>query len=309
MAKVIALGEVLIDFTPNGTSDRGRLLYECNPGGAPANMLSCLAQFGHDCRMIGCVGADAFGAEIVRAIAGAGVDCTYIARSKTAPTTLAVVSLDEKGDRSFSFYRDNCADVSIEPESITEDMVDGAALVHVGSLSLTHEPVRSATQKLLRLAREKGICVSYDPNYRPLLWKSAEEAREQMKSLMPMADIVKVSDEEAVFLTGIEDLDEAARRILSENANIRVLFLTRGADGSSYYLPDGVCGTAAGLSGAQIVDTTGAGDYFFGGAVSRLLEESGEAVTAESAREACERGNECGYRVAQVRGALGVKIR
>ncbi len=310
MAKVIALGEVLIDFTPAGRSERGRLLYECNPGGAPANMLSCLAQFGHDCRMIGCVGADAFGREIEAAIAGAGVDCRYLMKSSAAPTTLAVVSLNADGDRSFSFYRDNCADVSIAPEDITEEMLDGAELVHVGSLSLTHEPVRSATMKLLALAAEKGIPVSYDPNYRPLLWKSADEARGGMKSILPLADIVKVSDEEAVFLTGIEDLDKAARKLMEENENIRVLFLTRGAQGSSYYLPGGESGAVPGLAGAQIVDTTGAGDYFFGGAVSRLLEEKNiSAFTVQAAEEACVRGNECGYKVAQVRGALGVKIR
>ena len=310
MARVIALGEVLIDFTPNGTSDRGRLLYECNPGGAPANMLSCLTQFGHDCAMIGCVGADAFGEEIVRAIAGAGIDCRYVSHSRTAPTTLAVVSLNALGDRSFSFYRDNCADVSIEPDAITEDMLAGVSLVHVGSLSLTHEPVRSATHRLLSMAKARGVLVSYDPNYRPLLWKNADEARNQMKSLLPMADIVKVSDEEAVFLTGYSDLDTAAKRLLSENANIRVLFVTRGAEGSSYYLPSGESGLAAGLSGAKIVDTTGAGDYFFGGAVSRLLEEDCSVpFAAQAAEEACARGNECGYRVAQARGALGVKIR
>ena len=310
MAKVLALGEVLIDFTPAGKSERGRMLYECNPGGAPANMLSCLSQFGHDCRMIGCVGADAFGEEITQAIADAGIDCRYMMKSRTAPTTLAVVSLNDDGDRSFSFYRDNGADVSIAPGDITEDMLEGVSLVHVGSLSLTHEPVRSATMKLLALAKEKRIPVSYDPNYRPLLWKSADEAREGMKSLLPLAEIVKVSDEEAVFLTDEKNLDAAARRLLEENANIRILFLTRGAQGSSYYLPAGESGTVPGLTGAQIVDTTGAGDYFFGGAVSRMLEEDfGRMFTAQAAKEACMRGNECGWRVAQVRGALGVKIR
>lgn len=310
MARVIALGEVLIDFTPAGKSERGRMLYECNPGGAPANMLSCLSQFGHDCRMIGCVGADAFGEEIIRTVAAAGIDCRYMMKSKTAPTTLAVVSLSDDGDRSFSFYRDSGADVSIAPEDITEDMLEGVSLVHVGSLSLTHEPVRSATMKLLDLAKRKGVFISYDPNYRPLLWKSAEQAKTGMKSLLPLADIVKVSDEEAVFLTGEENLDAAARRLLEENANLRILFLTRGAQGSSYYLPGGESGTVPGLAGAQIVDTTGAGDYFFGGAVSRMLEEDfGRAFTARAAEAACRRGNECGYRVAQVRGALGVKIR
>lgn len=310
MARVIALGEVLIDFTPAGLSDRGRLLYECNPGGAPANMLSCLAQFGHDCRMIGCVGGDAFGEEIVRAIEGAGVDCRYMMRHKIAPTTLAVVSLNAGGERSFSFYRDNCADVSIAPDDISSEMLEGVSLVHVGSLSLTHEPVRSATMKLLRLSNERGIPVSYDPNYRPLLWKSAFEAREGMKSLFPLAQIVKVSDEEAVFLTGLDDPDAAAQRLLGDYRNIRILFLTRGAEGSAYYLPGGICGAVPGLNGAQIVDTTGAGDYFFGGALSGLLEAGLDAAfDAQTAEKACRRGNECGYRVAQVRGALGVKIR
>lgn len=307
MARVVAFGEVLIDFTPNGKSDRGRLLYECNPGGAPANMLSCLSQFGHSCAMIGCVGEDAFGNEIAAAIEGAGVDCRFLMRSKTAPTTLAVVSLDAQGDRSFSFYRDHCADVSIAPEDITAEMLEDADLLHVGSLSLTHEPVRSATYRLISMAQEKEIMISYDPNYRPLLWKSEEQAREEMKKPLAMANLVKVSDEEAVLLTGCDDLDEAAERMLKEHANIRVLFITRGAQGSSYYLPTGEKGIVPGLSGAQIVDTTGAGDYFFGGALSRLLEEG--ALDEDAAREACARGNECGYRVAQVRGALGVKIR
>ncbi len=310
MARVIALGEVLIDFTPAGLSDRGRLLYECNPGGAPANMLSCLAQFGHDCRMIGCVGKDAFGEEIVRAIADAGVDCRYMMRSPAAPTTLAVVSLNAAGERSFSFYRENCADVSIAPEHITEEMLEGVSLVHVGSLSLTHEPVRSATFRLLEMAKARGIAVSYDPNYRPLLWKNAEQAREGMASILPLADIVKVSDEEAVFLTGIENPFEAAQALMKAHSNLSILFMTCGAQGSAYYLPTGEQGQASGFSGAQIVDTTGAGDYFFGGAVSRLLEEkTAMSFTAKAAKEACMRGNECGYWVAQVRGALGVKIR
>lgn len=307
MARIVAFGEVLIDFTPNGKSDRGRLLYECNPGGAPANMLSCISQFGFETQMIGCVGSDAFGNEIIKAIEGAGIDCTYMMRSRTAPTTLAVVSLNEEGDRSFSFYRDNCADVSIAPEDIDEKMLEGADLLHVGSLSLTHEPVRSATHKLMGLARERGMMISYDPNYRPLLWKNEEHAREEMKTPLPMADIVKMSDEEAMLLTGLDDLDAAGAQLLEAYPNIRVLFITRGAEGSSYYLPSGEYGAAAGLSGAQIVDTTGAGDYFFGGALSYLLEK-GE-FSAEAARKACLRGNECGYRVAQVRGALGVKIR
>lgn len=309
MSKVIALGEALIDFTPNGASERGRTLYECNPGGAPANMLSCLVQFGHECCMVACVGADAFGDELIRSMTRAGIDCRYVEQTKTAPTTLAVVSLDASGDRSFSFYRDTCADVSIEPERIVEEMLEDVALVHVGSLSLTHEPVRSATRKLIEMAKAQGIAVSYDPNYRPLLWKSEEEARRQMRSLLPLADIVKVADEEAVFLTGEADPDAAARKIMAENANIRVLFMTRGAEGSAYYLPGGECGAAPGLSGAQIVDTTGAGDYFFGGALARLLDEQTEVVSKKTAEEACVRGNECGYRVAQVRGALGVKIR
>lgn len=310
MARVTSLGEVLIDFTPSGKSDRGRLLYECNPGGAPANMLSCLAQFGHECSMIACVGADAFGNEIVKALEGAGVNCRNVLRSKDAPTTLAVVSLNEQGDRSFSFYRDNCADISIRPEDITEEMLAGIDLLHVGSLSLTHEPVRSATFHLVQMAREKNIPISYDPNDRPLLWKNREEAPRQMKALLPVSDIVKMSDEEAVFLTNIEDIDAAAAQILRENANIRALFVTCGADGSAYYLPSGAKGKVSGLSGAEIVDTTGAGDYFFAGALARLLEEDFAKPFSEAAvREACAQGNECGYRVAQVRGALGVRVR
>lgn len=310
MANVIALGEALIDFTPSGRSDRGRLQYECNPGGAPANMLSCLTQFGHVCRMIACVGQDAFGDEIVSAMEGADIDCRYVERSAVLPTTLAVVSLNQQGDRSFSFYRDNCADVSIRPESVTAEMLEDMGLAHVGSVSMTHEPVRSATRRLAELARERGVPVSYDPNYRPLLWSGAEAAREQIVSLLPLADFVKVSDEEAVLIAGCQDPAEAARQIVADYPNIRALFLTLGAEGSRWYLQGGESGYAEPVRGADIVDTTGAGDYFFAGALSRLLESGlHNELTAEIMTEACARGNECGYRVAQVRGALGVKIR
>lgn len=308
LAKVVALGELLIDFTPSGKSERGRPVYECNPGGAPANMLCCLGQFGHECAMIACVGEDAFGAEIVDALETSGIDCRYVKRSHTAPTTLAVVSLDAQGDRSFSFYRENCADVSVAPQDITAQMLSGVSLVHVGSLSLTHEPVRSATKTLLAMAKEAGVAISYDPNYRAMLWKSEEQAREQMRSILPLADVVKVSEEEVTFLTGLDDIDQGAHAILDAHANIRVLFVTCGAQGSAYYTREG-CGRQPSFSGEPIIDTTGAGDYFFGGALSQLLEEGlDQPIGVKCAQRACERGNLCGYRVALVRGALGVKV-
>ncbi|MDL2318112.1 carbohydrate kinase [Eubacteriales bacterium OttesenSCG-928-A19] len=312
MARVLALGEVLIDFTPSGASDRGRTLYECNPGGAPANMLGCLTQFGHTCELIACVGDDAFGREIEGALARAGIGLDYLKRTSDAPTTLAVVSLTPDGDRSFTFYRDHCADILVSPEDITSAMLEGAALVHVGSLSLTHEPARTATMRLLALARVAGVPVSYDPNLRPPLWKDMTAAREALCSVLPHVDILKLSEEEALFLAGEETgdggADGAARHLLDAHPNLRAAFVTMGPEGSAYYLPSGESGHVPACRGERVVDTTGAGDYFFAGALSRVLEAGINVLDADIAREACERGNRCGYRVALVRGALGVRV-
>lgn len=308
MAKVLALGELLIDFTPNGESERGRRIYECNPGGAPANVLSCLTQFGHTCEMIGCVGEDAFGREIERALKSAGIGCQYIKRTKDAPTTLAVVSLDADGDRSFSFYRDHCADTLLAPEDIVADMLEQATLVHVGSLSLTHEPARSATMHLLQLAREAGVAISYDPNFRAPLWKSADVAREALLSIVCYADILKLSEDEALLLSEKTSIAEAASHLIARYPNLRVMFVTMGAAGGAYYLPNGTTEFLPACTGLPIVDTTGAGDYFFAGALSRLMEDKLTEVDAAAAREACGRGNICGYRVALQRGALGVRV-
>jgi len=309
MARILALGEVLIDFTPCGKSDAGKLLFECNPGGAPANMLSCLTQFGHTCDMVGCVGDDTLGGEIAAALTAAGIGTRYLKRSSTVPTTLAMVTLSEQGERGFAFYRDHGADLQISPADLPVGLLTEVDLVHVGALSLAGEPARSATLALLLLAQEAGVPISYDPNYRAPLFSNEATARQLMRIPLDCADIVKMSEEEAVFLTEEADAERAAFKLMTDYPAIAALMITYGAKGSAFYLPSGESGMVAPCTGATVVDTTGAGDYFMGGALAKLL---GRGLlrhpTAELLRAACEQGNYCGYAVVQVRGALGVKI-
>src|SRR5690554_5897593 len=201
MYDVVALGELLIDFTPAGKSENGNPLFECNPGGAPANVLACLAQLGKKTAFVGKVGDDEFGRFLREVLVARGIATQGLILDAEESTTLAFVHLHANGDRSFSFYRKPGADTRLRPEEVDRSQLD-AAIFHFGSLSLTHEPARSATLTALRWAKEKGMLISYDPNLRPPLWPSLEEAKRQILAVMDQADIVKISHEELEFLMG-----------------------------------------------------------------------------------------------------------
>jgi fructokinase len=261
MFDVVALGELLIDFTPAGISEGGNLRFEENPGGAPANVLASLAKLGKKCAFIGMVGNDRFGKFLKDALQQNGVAVTGIKISKTVNTTLAFVHLEPDGDRSFSFYRNPGADMMLTSKDIDYELIKQARIFHFGSISMTDEPSRSATLIAARIAKANGLIVSYDPNYRPSLWTGKEQAIAMMKTGLELADIVKVSEEELELLTGTADLSKGSA-ILYEMGNCVVL-VTLGSKGCFYRYPGGI-GQLPTYE-VNTIDTTGAGDAFLGG--------------------------------------------
>lgn len=272
MFDVVALGEVLIDFTPAGRSEQGYPRFEQNPGGAPANVLAALAKLGRRTAFVGKVGEDAFGIQLGEILQQCGVDISGLVRSAQAHTTLAFVHLNGEGDRSFSFCRNPGADVLLEPGELKRELIEGARIFHFGSISMTHEPAASATREALRIAREKGIPVSFDPNLRLSLWPDPETAKQRIREGLAWADAVKLSEEELHFLTGTEDLEAGSERI-AEDYQVKLLLITLGEKGCFYRL-GGRSGTIPGFR-VKTVDTTGAGDAFLAGVLYGLLNREG----------------------------------
>ena len=265
MFDVTALGEVLIDFTPYGVSEAGMALFEQNPGGAPANVLAAVSNLGQKPAFIGKVGDDMHGALLKDTLDRIGVDTSGMVVDPNYFTTLAFVSL-KNGERSFSFARKPGADTQLTSEEINLDVVRNTKIFHCGSLSLTDEPARSATFFAVKEAKEAGAVISYDPNYRALLWKSEEEAVKHMRSMIPYADIMKISDEETVLLSGKSDPKEAAEVLLDQGVDC--VIVTLGKDGA--LLKTKQVEVQVKGKDRKPVDTTGAGDSFWGGILSRL---------------------------------------
>lgn len=269
MFDLVAAGELLIDFTPV-KNEQGAFFKE-NPGGAPCNMLTMAQKLGAKTAFIGKVGKDQFGINLGNVLKQQGIDITGLVYSEEYHTTLAFVHLDPQGDRSFSFYRKGCADVMLEKAEVDYSMLDNSKALHFGSLSFTDEPSRSTVLDMLEYAKGKGLLITYDPNYRPALWASEEIAREGMRLGLHYADIIKVSEEEALLLTGKTTVEEAAKSLHQEG--IGLICVTLGEKGSYYY-----CRQAQGyVKGfeSKVIDTTGAGDAFFGAVVHQLLQEGG----------------------------------
>jgi fructokinase len=279
---VLALGELLIDFVPE---QRGVTLAEARtflkaPGGAPANVAVGVARLGVSSGFIGKVGDDPFGHHLADVLRDAGVDVSQVRFDAEARTALAFVSLTAEGERDFMFYRHPSADMRHRPDEIDDAVVRAASILHVGSISLIGESSALATRHAVRVAREAGTLVSYDPNLRLPLWPSAEAAAEGIRSLLPYADVIKVSDEEVAFLTGSDDL-AAAREL--RPATCSLLLVTRGDAGVDYLLPGGE-GSVPGFE-VEIHDTTGAGDAFTA-AVLAALARSPDLTRDRAALEA-----------------------
>ena len=300
---VAALGELLIDFTENGASGQGNSLFEANPGGAPCNVLAMLKKLGKSCAFIGKVGDDMFGTQL-RAVAGeAGICVDALAVDPRVRTTLAFVKTFENGDRDFSFYRDPGADMMLTPEEIPEDMVSAARVFHFGTLSLTHEPVRSATQKAVALAKAAGAVISFDPNLRPPLWGSLEEAREQIAWGLAQCGVLKIADNELEFMTGETDFDKGAATLQARYPNIKLLNVTAGAEGSySYYNNLRAFQPALKLGGT--IETTGAGDTFCACVLNFVLENGLDSLNEFALNQMLRFANAAAYLVTTKKGAI-----
>ena len=269
---VVALGEILIDFTFAGTNADGKNVYEENAGGAPANCVSAVAKLGGKGAFIGMTGYDSFGEDVRRVLEKINVDTSGMRRTESQHTTLAFVSLDENGERHFSFCRNPGADTQLSVKDLDSPMLENARILHIGSLSLTDEPAKSATLGAIDIVKRSGGLISYDPNYRAALWHGRSDAIPLMKSIFPLADSVKVSDEELSLLFGSEtSVEDGAKKILDMGATLSMV--TLGAKGVHYAacMENGsVISGTVGCQSVKVVDTTGAGDSFTGGMLYRL---------------------------------------
>ena len=277
----MTLGEVLIDLTQTGTDENGIPQFKAFPGGAPANVAVAASRLGADTGFIGKIGDDSFGRSLRKTLEADQVGVEYLFESPEVPTTLAIVSVDSKGERSFSFYRDPGADTQLSAEEALQFLSDSGPsgnkpyIFHFGSLSLTTEPSRGAALMAAERARESGLLISYDPNYREALWDSVEDAIYWMKTPLHLVDILKISDHELVLLTGTDDLEEGSR-ILAE-CGIKLIMITLGSEGVFFRLHSGgdtgadQTGTVPGET-VRVCDTNGAGDTFLGAVLARLTQ-------------------------------------
>lgn len=275
---VTAMGEMLIDFTMNGQSEQGNNMFEACPGGAPCNVLAMLNKLGRKTAFIGKVGQDQFGRLLKETIEELGIEAGSLVLDKEINTTLAFVHTFPDGDREFSFYRKPGADMMLSEEEVNYDLIRQSKVFHFGTLSMTDEPVRTATKKALKAAKEAGCLITFDPNLREPLWKSLDDAKAAMEYGFGYCDMLKISDNEIQFISGKEDYDEGIK-YLQDKYQIPVIFLTMGKEGSRAYYKD-MRVERAGFT-VKAVETTGAGDTFCGCAINGLLQHGIEGLTEE----------------------------
>ena len=317
MADILTLGELLMDMTQNGTDENGNGMFTAFPGGAPANVAVAAARLGAETGFIGKVGNDAFGRILAETLKKEGVDISGLFTCNEQPTTMALVSVDENGEREFAFYRNPGADTQLTADEAisaiagshirgNEDLLGGQAklpaILHIGSLSMTTMPAREACESAVHYAKDRGVLIGYDPNYRAALWDSEERAVEMMKSLLPLADILKVSDEEMLLLTGTEDFEEGSR-ILSDQGPSLVL-VTLGAKGV-FVRMGSYSGTVPGFS-VRVADTNGAGDTFFGAVLCQISKREGliDGLGEDELRKIVTYANKAASLTCSRRGAM-----
>ena len=278
MTDITAVGEILIDLTQSGVNELGIPVFAANPGGAPANLAVAAARLGASTAFIGKVGTDSFGTFLRNTLIENKVDVSGMVTDPVSRTTLAVVAVDKQGERTFSFYRDPSADVNLRAEEISDEQLKNTKFLHFGSVSLTTDPVKTATLHAAKTAKEYGALISYDPNYRASLWSDEATAVERMLEPLNMVDVLKVSDEELPLLTGTEDLEKGSQ-ILADKG-IALVLVTLGANGA-FYRFGGHTGHVPGIK-VKVGDTNGAGDTFFGATLAQLAKfDRLDAVTAE----------------------------
>ncbi len=302
---VTALGELLIDFTENGVSSQGNPLFEANPGGAPCNVLAMLERLGHRTAFIGKVGKDFFGAQLRDAITEAGIDAQYLRMDGEVHTTLALVHTFPDGDRDFSFYRNPGADMMLTANEVPGELIADTKIFHFGTLSMTHGGVREATKKALTLAKEQGALISFDPNLRPPLWNSLEEAKEQALYGLKYCDILKISDNEIQWLTGRKDYTEGVAWIRERYPHIRLILVSMGREGSRAYCGGSIVEVPAHLQ-ENTIETTGAGDTFCGCVLHYICEKGLDGLSDEDLKEMLTFANAAASIVTTRKGALRV---
>lgn len=301
---VIALGELLIDFTQNGLSEQGNGLFEANPGGAPCNVLSMLNNLGKKTSFIGKVGKDQFGLTLKKALDELGIGTENLMMDSEIHTTLALVHTFADGDRDFSFYRNPGADMMLREDELDEELLKNTRLFHFGTLSMTHEGVRKATKKALAAAKGAGALVSFDPNLREPLWDSLEHAKEQVRWGLGQCDILKISDNEIQWLTGETDFTEGVKKI-REEFPIPLILVSMGKEGSRAYYKDGYVEAAPFLQ-QNTVETTGAGDTFCACIINYALDHGLTDLTEAQLKEMLTFANAAASIITTRKGALRV---
>ena len=301
---VTALGELLIYFTENVTSAQGNPILEVNPGGAPCNVLAMLQKLGKQTAFIGKVGDDMFGRQLTEAVSSVGVDTRALLVDKEVHTTLAFVHTYPDGDRDFSFYRNPGADMMLTKEDVDEDLIRSSRIFHFGTLSSTHKGVREATRYAIDVAKEAGDLISFDPNLRPPLWSSLDDAKKEIEYGLGKCDILKISDNEVEFLFGTTDYDLGAK-LLKEKYNIPLILITLGPDGSRAYYKDMRVEVAPFLQD-NTIETTGAGDTFCASSLNYVLEHGLDHLTEENLKELLTFANAAASLITTKKGALKV---
>ena len=303
MFDVIALGELLVDFTGSGASPQGNPVYEANPGGAPCNVLAMLKKLGRSCAFVGKVGDDLFGRMLRDAAEAAGICMDHLVFDRETRTTLAFVKTFGNGDRDFSFYRNPGADMMLREEELPLDEIAQSRVFHFGTLSMTHEGARRATVKAVEHARAGGAVISFDPNLRPPLWDSLDEARRQMEYGLSQCGVLKIADNELEFMTGEKDFDKGAAILRGKFPNIRLFNVTAGAQGSYSYYEDKQVFVPACRRGG-VIETTGAGDTFCACVLDFVLAHGLDGLTREDLSTMLRFANTAAYLVTTRKGAL-----
>lgn len=301
---VTALGELLIDFTENGTTSQGNPLLEANPGGAVCNVLAMLGRLGKKTAFIGKVGQDMFGTQLKNAVEEVGIDTRALFMDEEVHTTLAFVHTYPDGDRDFSFYRNPGADMMLTKNEVPDDLIQNSRLFHFGTLSSTHEGVREATRHAIEVAKNAGCIITFDPNLRPPLWKSLDDARREIEYGMTKCDVLKISDNEVEFLFDTTDYDKGAA-LIREKYNIPLVLITMGKAGSRAYYKD-MRVEAAPFLQKNTIETTGAGDTFCASTLNYILEHGLENLTEENLMEMLTFANAAASLITTRKGALRV---
>ena len=301
---VVALGELLIDFTDNGISGQGNTIFEANPGGAPCNVLAMLQKLGNKTAFIGKVGKDIFGTKLKEVLKEVGIDTSGLIKKKKVRTTLAFVQTLKGGDRDFSFYRNPGADMMLEEGDINNSLIKNCKIFHFGTLSMTHKGVRKATKKAIKKAKESGALISFDPNLRPPLWESLDDAKKQVEYGLGQCDILKISDNEIQWFTGEKDFDKGIKK-LQDRYSIKLIVLSMGKDGSRAYYKNLRVEKPAFVQ-KNTIETTGAGDTFGGCCLNFILKYGLDNMDQEKLEKMLTFANAAASLITTKKGALRV---